>query len=124
MILRHAIYSAIAMLFTGKRSVGGSRVWGTEEVISAARSPWPHPYIERVIGSIRRDCLDHLIILNERHLRGILREYIEYHHTCRTHLSLNKDPPENRIVEPPKLGNIVAFPRIGGLHRRYSIIAA
>ena len=65
---------------------------GIEEVITAPRSPWQNPFCERVIGSIRRDCLDHVIVLNERHLRRILREYLSYYHTCRTHLSLNKDP--------------------------------
>ena len=95
-----------------------------EEVITAPRSPWQTPYVQRVIGSIRRDCLDHVIVFNERHLRRILREYFSYYHTCRTHLSLNKDPPEPRIVEPPELGNIVAFARVGGLHHRYSRIAA
>jgi putative transposase len=97
---------------------------GIEEVITAPRSPWQNPFVERVIGSIRRDCLDHIIVLNERHLRRILREYFRYYHTCRTHLSLNKDPPETRTVKPPELGNIVAFPRVGGLHHRYGRIAA
>ena len=63
---------------------------GIEEVVTAPRSPWQNPYAERIIGSIRRDCLDHVIVLNERHLRRILREYLSYYHTCRTHLSLNK----------------------------------
>ena len=97
---------------------------GIEEVVSAPRSPWQNPYIERIIGSIRRDCLDHVIVLNERHLRRILREYFGYYHTSRTHLSLNKDPPETRSIEPPELGNVVAFPRVGGLHHRYTRIAA
>ena len=97
---------------------------GMENVIAAPRSPWQNPFVERVIGSIRRDCLDHVIVINEPHLRRILREYLSYYHTCRTHLSLNKDPPEPRIVEPPELGNIVAFPRAGGLHHRYSRIVA
>jgi putative transposase len=97
---------------------------GIEEVVTAPRSPWQNPFCERVIGSIRRDCLDHVIVLNERHLRRILREYISYYHTCRTHLSLNKDPPETRPVEPPEMGNIVAFPHVGGLHHRYGRIAA
>ena len=66
---------------------------GIEEVLTAPRSPWQNPYAERIIGSIRRDCLNHIIVLNERHLRRILREYFSYYHTCRTHLSLNKDPP-------------------------------
>ena len=97
---------------------------GIEEVVTAPRSPWQNPFCERVIGSIRRDCLDHVIVLNERHLCRILSEYISYYHTCRTHLSLNKDPPETRPVEPPEMGNIVAFPRVGGLHHRYGRIAA
>jgi putative transposase len=97
---------------------------GIEEVITAPRSPWQNPFCERVIGSIRRECLDHVIVLNERHLRRIVREYISYYHTCRTHLSLNKDPPETRAIQPPELGNVVAFPHIGGLHHRYKRIAA
>jgi len=97
---------------------------GIEEVVTAPRSPWQNPFVERIIGSIRRDCLDHIIVLNERHLRRILREYFDYYHTCRTHMSLNKDPPETRLVESPELGNIVAFPRVGGLHHRYGRIAA
>ena len=90
----------------------------------APRSPWQNPFCERVIGSIRRDCLDHVIVLNERHLRRILREYFSYYHTCRTHISLNKDPPETRTVEPSEMGNVVAFPHVGGLHHRYGRIAA
>ena len=95
-----------------------------DEVISAPRSPWQNPYVERVIGSIRRDCLDHVIIFNERHLRGILRDYFDYYHTCRTHLSLNKDSPQPRSSKHEALGNIVAFPRVGGLHHRYTRVAA
>ncbi len=97
---------------------------GIEEVITAPRSPWQNPYVERIIGSIRRDCLDHIIVLNERHLRRILSEYISYYHNCRTHISLNKDPPEIRPIEPSEMGTIVAFPRVGGLHHRYGRIAA
>ncbi len=97
---------------------------GIEEVITALRSPWQNPFAERIIGSIRRDCLDHVIVFNEQHLRGTLRDYFKYYHTCRTHLSLNKDPPETRTVEPRWLGNVVAFPRVGGLHHRYGRIAA
>jgi transposase InsO family protein len=100
-----------------------------EEVITAPRSPWQTPYVERVIGSIRRDCLDHVIVFNERHLRHILREYFTYYHTCRTHLSLNKDAPEPRMVEPrmvepPELGHIIASPCVGGLHHRYARLSA
>jgi len=97
---------------------------GIEEVLTAPRSPWQNPFCERVIGSIRRDCLDHVIVFNERHLRRILHEYFDYYHTCRNHISLNKDPPETRTVEPPEMGNVIAFPRVGGLHHRYGRIAA
>ncbi len=97
---------------------------GIEKVFTAPRSPWQNPFCERVIGSIRRDCLDHVIVINERHLRRILREYVDYYHACRTHLSLNKDPPEPRVVEPPKLGKIVATPHVGGLHHRSGRVAA
>ncbi len=97
---------------------------GIEEVITAPRSPWQNPYVERIIGSIRRDCLDHVIVFNERDLRRTLREYFKYYHAYRTHLSLNKDPPDTRRVEPPEMGNIVAFPCVGGLHHRYTRIAA
>jgi hypothetical protein len=94
-----------------------------EEVITSPRSPRQSPFVERVIGSIRRDCLDHVIVLNERHLRRILHDYLGYH-TSRTHLSLHKDPPQPRRVEPPGLGNVIAFPRVGGLHHRYGRMAA
>ena len=97
---------------------------GIDEVVIAPRSPWQNPYVERVIGSIRRDCIDHVIVLNERHLRRILRSYLDYYHTCRTHLSLNKDPPDPRPIEPVEAGKIVAFPRVGGLHHRYTQLAA
>ena len=95
-----------------------------DEVITAPRSPWQNPYVERVIGSIRRDCLDHVIVCNEQHLRRILRNYFDYYHSCRTHLSLNKDSPQPRSVEYAELGNIVALPRVGGLHHLYTRTAA
>ena len=100
------------------------RSLGIEEVVTAPRSPWQNPFVERVIGSIRRDCLDHVIVVSEPHLRRILREYFHYYHTCRNHLSLNKDPPNSRIIESPELGNIVEFPCVGGLHHRYMRCAA
>ncbi|MGB5773831.1 MAG: integrase core domain-containing protein, partial [Sedimenticolaceae bacterium] len=95
-----------------------------EGVLTAPRSPWQNPFVERVIGSIRRECLDHVIVLNERHLRRILREYFGYYHTCRTHLSLSKDSPQPRTVEPPDLGKVSAFPFVGGIHHRYGRLAA
>jgi putative transposase len=95
-----------------------------EEVLSAPRSPWQNPYVERLVGSIRRDCLDHVIVLNERHLRRILTAYFAYYHKSRTHLSLAKDAPEPRAVQPPTMGEIVELPEVGGLHRRYERRAA
>src|ERR1039457_2234976 len=95
------------------------RVMGIKEVVTAPRSPWQNPYVERLIGSSRRECLDHIIIFNEHHLRGVLSSYFQYHHKTRTHLSLNKDCPQHRRIQPPPAGNIIAFPEVGGLHHRY-----
>jgi hypothetical protein len=94
------------------------------EVITAPRSPWQNPLVERVIGSIRRECLDHLIVFNERHLRRVLSSYADYYHRSRTHLSLMKDCPEPRLVHPPTRGKVVAIPQVGGLHHRYERLAA
>lgn len=91
-----------------------------EEVVIAYRSPWQSPYVERLIGSIRRDCLDHLIVLNEAHLRRILRDYFAYYHEARTHLSLDRNAPVPREVEPPSCGRVIAIPHLGGLHHRYT----
>ncbi len=96
----------------------------TEEVVTAPRSPWQNPFVERVIGSIRRECLDHVIVLNERHLRRILASYVDYYHGSRTHLSLEKDTPSGRPIQSAETGKIVAFPQVGGLHHRYERLAA
>ena len=95
-----------------------------EEVVTAPRSPWQNAYVERIIGSIRRECLDHVIVFDERHLRRVLSAYFEYHHRSRTHLSLAKDCPEPRPIQPSSAGNVVAFPQVGGLHHRYERRAA
>ena len=95
-----------------------------EEVVTAPRSPWQNPFAERVIGSIRRECLDHVIIFNETHLRRILASYATYFHGSRTQLSLNKDSPVPRPVQPDGAGKVVAFPLVGGLHHRYQRLAA
>jgi transposase InsO family protein len=92
---------------------------GIRNVLISARSPWQNPYVERVIGSIRRECVDHVVIFNERHLRRVLKEYFTYYHGSRTHLGLAKDCPRPRLVEPPELGPISAEPMVGGLHHRY-----
>ena len=95
-----------------------------EEVLSAPASPWQRAYVERLIGSIRRDCLDHVIVLGEAHLRKILKSYLKYYHHSRTHLGLDKDAPEPRAVQPPEMGKIIALPEVGGLHHRYERRAA
>ena len=100
------------------------RVMGIEEVMTAPRAPWQNPFVERVIGSIRRECLDHVVIFNERHLRRVLSSYFRYYHESRTHLGLNKDCPETRSISPPTAGKIIAVARVGGLHHRYERRAA
>ncbi len=97
---------------------------GIAEVLTAARSPWQNPYAERMIGTIRRDLLDHVIVFGEGHLRRQLHRYLRYYHRARTHLSLAKDAPEPRPVEPPELGGVIALPQVGGLHHRYARRAA
>ena len=84
---------------------------GVEEVVTAPRSAWQNPYVERLIGSVRRECLDHSIILNERHLRRILGSYLDYYHGSRTHLSLGKDTPDGRPVQPAGSGTVVSYLR-------------
>ncbi len=97
---------------------------GIDEVVTAPRSPWQNPYAERVIGSIRRECLDHVIIFNERHLRRVLVSYVDYYHRSRTHLALDKDCPHDRPIQPPSAGKVIAFPMVGGLHHHYERLAA
>src|SRR3989454_374976 len=92
---------------------------GIGEVISSPSSPWQNPHAERLIGSIRRECLDHMIVLGERHLRRLLTTYLTYYHGARTHLALEKDAPTTRRVQTPTEGPVVAFPEVGGLHHRY-----
>ena len=97
---------------------------GIEEVMIAPRSPWQNPYSERLIGTLRRDCHNHVIVFSENHLRRIIRDYLGYYHNSRTHLSLDKDTPESRPIEPPEAGKVIAIPRVGGLHHHYTRIAA
>ena len=92
---------------------------GIKEVLTAPRSPWQNPYVERIIGSIRRECLNHVIIINERHLRRQLKSYSTYYHEARTHLSLDKQSPVPRSIEPPEQGKVVAIRHVGGLHHEY-----
>lgn len=97
---------------------------GLQEVLSAPRSPWQNAYVERLIGSVRRECLDHVIVVNEQHLRRILQSYFSYYHRTRTHLSVDKDAPDTRPVQLRATGPVVEIAEVGGLHHRYERRAA
>jgi transposase InsO family protein len=99
-----------------RHRVKGMRI---AEVLAAPHSLWQNPFVERLIGSLRRECLDHVLILGKRHVRRVLVRYFSYYHRARTHLSLDKDAPEVRPIEPPPLGAIIPIPEVGGLHHRY-----
>jgi putative transposase len=113
---RDAIYGDVF-----RRRVAGM---GITEVITSPSSPWQNPYAERLIGSLRRECLDHIIVLSPAHLRHMIARYISYYHGARTHLSLEKDAPAPRRVQAPTEGRVVAFAEVGGLHHRYERRAA
>ncbi len=97
---------------------------GVKEVLTAPRSPWQNAFAERLIGSIRRECLEHVIVLNRKHLRRILTSYFDYYHRSRTHLGLAKDAPIERVVQGPEVGKVMEFPEVGGPHHRYERRAA
>jgi transposase InsO family protein len=92
---------------------------GIEEVLTAPQSPWQNPFVERLIGSIRRECLNHVLVLGESHLRRILARYFLYYHRARTHPAVDKDAPDIRPVQLPEAGRVVPIPEVGGLHHRY-----
>jgi transposase InsO family protein len=100
------------------------RALGIEDVPTAPKSPWQNPYAERVIGSIRRECLDHVIVLGEAHLRRILSNYSDYYNGARTHLALHKDSPDERPVHTLDLGAVRELAHVGGLHHQYVRMAA
>jgi transposase InsO family protein len=97
---------------------------GTQEVLTAPGSPWQNAYVERFIGSVRRECLDHVIVLTAAGLRRVLHEYVAYYSHTRTHLGLEKDAPLPRPVTPLTAGRVIAIPQVGGLHHRYERRAA
>ena len=113
---RDAIYGDVF-----RRHVAGM---GVTEVLSSPSSPWQNPYAERLIGSFRRECLDHIIVLGHAHLRRVLATYVAYYLEARTHLSLEKDAPTPRRVQGVTEGDVIAFPEVGGLHHRYERRAA
>jgi putative transposase len=108
----------------GKDFVDQVKAMGIKQVLSAPRSAWQRAYIERVIGTIRRECLDHMIVFDERCLLRHLKSFTDYYHRSRTHLALEKDSPEPRPIQRPDAGRIIAIPQVGGLHHRYERRAA
>jgi hypothetical protein len=102
---------------TSDEGIRRVRATGIRDRPIAPRSPWQNGYAERLIGSIRRDCLDHVVVFGERHLRHLLGSYQKYYNDARTHLSLNKDAPASRAVQA--VGRIVPTPHLGGLHHQY-----
>jgi transposase InsO family protein len=95
-----------------------------EEVLTAPRAPWQNAFVERFIGSARRECLDHVIVFNEAGLQRLMNLYRVYYDRSRTHLSLNKDAPIRRPTAAPSDRRVVAIPQVGGLHHRYERLAA
>ena len=98
---------------------------GIRQVVTASKSPWHNNHIECLIGTIRRECLNHVIVFNERHLKRILSSYVDYYNESRTHESLGRDSPNSRVIQFPSEGRkIVAIPQVGGMHHRYERRAA
>ena len=108
----------------GEKFCETAKWMGIREVLTAPRSPWQNAYAERLIGSIRRECLDHVLVFREAGLRQTLKQYFAYYERCRTHLSLKKDAPVGRPVEPPSFGEVTQIPQVGGLHHLYTRKAA
>jgi putative transposase len=108
----------------GHDFVGQVKSMGIKQVLSVPRSPWQRAYVERLIGTIRRECLDHVIVFNERSLCHHLRAFCDYYHRSRTHLALQKDSPEPRGIQPPEAGRIISIRQVGGFHHRYERRAA
>jgi transposase InsO family protein len=94
------------------------RAMGIRDKPIAPASPWQNGFAERLIGSIRRECVDHIIVLGEAHLRRILKSYADYYNGVRTHRSLNKDAPVTRQIQ--RIGSIKSHTILGGLHHRYA----
>ena len=108
----------------GKEFVDQIKAMGIKQVLSAPRSPWQRAYVERIIGTIRRECLDHVIVFGELSLYRHLQSFVDYYHRSRTHLGLEKDSPESRPIQSADIGRVIAMPEVGGLHHRYERRAA
>jgi transposase InsO family protein len=103
----------------GQAFVDQVQAMGIKQVLAAPRSPWQRAYVERVIGTIRRECLDHVIVFNKRSLNRHLKTFLDYYHRSRTHLGLQKDAPEPRPIQSVERGQVISIPEVGGLHHRY-----
>jgi len=108
----------------GKEFLDQVKAQGIKQVLSAPRSPWQRAYVERLIGSIRRECLDHVIVFGERSLQRYLHAYADYYYRWRTHLTLGKHAPEPRRAQPPIEGRVIDLRELGGLHHHYERRAA
>jgi len=124
MTVHRSTSSAIATASYGHVFQQRVKGMGIAELLTAPQSPWQNPFAERLIGSLRRECLNHVLVLSERHLRRILIRYFTYYHQARTHLSLDKDAPDVRPAQLPAAGTIIEIPEVGGLHHRYVRFAA
>jgi putative transposase len=123
------MFTTIFLLFSSIRRGFRTRAALQTEILALRhqllpQSPWQNAYVERLIGSIRRECLDHVIVLNDTGLRSVLKSYFDYYERSRTHLSLGKDAPISRPIQPAAMGHIVEIPQVGGLHHRYERVAA
>jgi transposase InsO family protein len=103
----------------GKRVTRRIESLGIDEVVTAPASPWQNAYVEREIGTLRRELFDHVIVLNERHLKKLISSYLDYYHPWRTHQSLDRDSPDRRSVRAAESCNVVEFPTVHGLHHVY-----
>jgi transposase InsO family protein len=116
----------VVRLMRDRDSIYGSafdarvRNLGIKQLVIAPRSPWQNGYAERFVGTLRRELLDHVIVLGERHLLRLVRQHASYYNEDRPHMSLDRDAPVARAVGPPNGGKVVSLPRVGGLHHRYS----
>ena len=108
----------------GKAFVDQVKAQGIKQVLSAPRSPWQRAYVERLIGSIRRECLDHVLVFGERSLHRMLGSYADYYHRWRTHLALGKDAPDPRRTQSQTEGRVIELRDVGGLHHHYERRAA
>ena len=118
---RYLLHDRDAVFVGVARTIAAMRI---EDVVPAPRSPWQNAYAERLIGSIRRECLDHVIVLSVAGVQRVLADYVAYYMNTRTHLSLGKDAPASRAVTPPSTGRITETPQVNGLHHRYDRLAA